>query len=200
MLEPKTFIFIGLPGSGKGTQVKELQEYIKGEDPEREQFALSTGVKFRDFIKGDSYTQKLSKEVYETGALQPEFLAVWLWAQLFIDNIKGGEHMFIDGFPRILSEAKAFDSAIKFYKRECPYVLFLDVSKDVTKDRLRKRLTEEGRTDDLETAVEERLKWYDECVLPVIDFFRGNDTYDFHTINGDQTVEEVHSDILKVIN
>lgn len=200
MPKPQTFIFMGLPGSGKGTQVTLLQEYIKKQDPDTPQYALSTGEKFREFIKGDGYTHQKAREALTKGELMPEFLAVWMWGSMFVENLKGDEHMFVDGFPRIATEAEMFHSAMKFYEREKPYVLYLHLAKEEVCDRLRKRLEKEGRTDDVEETVEERFRWYDKHVVPAIDFFRDKDEYEFCAINGGLTIEGVHNEILKAIS
>ena len=196
MKKPRTFIFTGLPGSGKGTQVDMLQKHMKEIDPSTPQFDLSTGEKFREFMQGDGHTQKKVKEVVSHGELLPEFLAVWMWSEMFVDNLKGDEHIFVDGFPRIYSEAEMFHSAMKFYEREKPYVLHLELTKDQSLERLHKR----GRDDDAEEIIEERFKWYDKFILPTIGFFKDKEEYEFCAINGGGTIDEVHSEILKAIS
>ena len=50
-LNKDTFIFIGASGSGKGTQVALLKEYIKKKDPETPIFYVQTGEYFREFVR-----------------------------------------------------------------------------------------------------------------------------------------------------
>ncbi|MCR4310962.1 MAG: nucleoside monophosphate kinase, partial [Candidatus Taylorbacteria bacterium] len=100
MAKPLTFIFTGPSGCGKGTQVELLKKYLEEKSPEIPQFHSYTGDGFRAFMKGTTLASKRAKEIQEAGELQPEFLAVWLWAGNLINNVTGAEHLFIDGSPR----------------------------------------------------------------------------------------------------
>jgi adenylate kinase family enzyme len=120
-----------------------------------------------------------------------------MWAQALIDNVRGREHIVVDGMPRSLDEAKILDTAISFYGRENPTVVFLNVSRAWAEDRLRGR----GRPDDVKAdVVARRLSWYDEDVAPAVEHYRNNSAYHFLEINGEQTPEEVFNDILKGLN
>jgi adenylate kinase len=194
-MTPHTFIFIGRSGSGKGTQVQLLRDYITDKDPDTAQFCLSTGDRFRSFLKTNSHSQMLSKKIMDAGGLQPSFLAVFMWAGAFIEEVQGGEHIFTDGFPRTRSEAEILHSAWWFYNRDNPYVIEIAVSKDES----RKRLLARGRADDNEEAIEERVNYYDKDVVPALDFYRNNDFYNFIAINGEQSAEKVHQDIVSAL-
>lgn len=191
-MKPHTFLFVGRSGCGKGTQKALLTSYLSQEDPTRRQFLLSTGDAFRELMERDSLTGRTVKEYLDHGRLMPVFLAVWIWSGAFIENIRGDEHIFIDGAPRLLPEAEAFDSAFKFYGREMPHVILVNVSKDAARERLMKR----GRSDDDAEAIERRLDWYDTLTRPALDFFKDNLDYHFIEVDGEQPVEAVHEDIL----
>ena len=133
---PKTFILMGRSGCGKGTQAKIIENLLKANDPHGVVFHLETGARFRDFVKGDSYSSKLAKVISETGSRQPDFLAVWNWAHIMVEELKGGEHIIIDGTPRSYEEALVLDTAMNFYGRERPYVIYLDVSREWSKRNL----------------------------------------------------------------
>jgi adenylate kinase family enzyme len=194
--KPQTFIFIGRSGCGKGTQAKLLQEKLELHTPITPVFYLETGARFRDFIQTNTYSSALSKDIMERGALQPEFLAVWNWAHLFIENLKGDEHLILDGTPRKLDEAEVLDSAMTFYGRLNPIVIFLDVSKEFSM----KRFVDRGRADDISIqAIEERMRWYDEHVVPAVRYYWQNPRYTLAHINGEQSIEDVHAEILKKI-
>lgn len=190
---PQTFIFGGPSGSGKGTQAALLAEHVKKKDPARKQFHFYTGDGFRRFIETEGYSNKLCRDIQVAGGLQPEFLAIYLWADSFIKNISGGEHFFIDGSPRKSAEAAALDSALQFYGREKPYMIVVNVSLDES----RRRLLARGRHDDTNDAIARRLGWYVEFVVPAINFFRNNPRYSFIEVNGEQEPEKVHEDIIK---
>lgn len=195
-MSPQTFIFIGRSGCGKGTQADLLQKYLKIQDPSREIFYLETGNRFRDFIKGEGLSNKLSFDIAEQGARQPDFLAVWMWAHLFIENLKGDEHIIIDGTPRSINEARVLDSAVRFYKREPAKVIYLNVSRVWAE----KRLHDRGRTDDRSLLeVKKRLDWFETDVLPAVNHLREHPEYQFLDIDGEQPLEEVHQEIIKRI-
>ncbi|MCA9353239.1 nucleoside monophosphate kinase [Candidatus Nomurabacteria bacterium] len=192
-----TIIFIGPSGCGKGTQVGLLQKYMEENDQEkRSVFYLESGKHFRDFISQSGYTAKLSKKVMNTGELQPSFLAVHVWSHLMIEQMDDNKHLIIDGTPRLLDEAKVLDGAFSFYGIEKVFVIHFNVSDDWS----RERLSERGRFDDKDKEeVEKRLTWYKKEVLPIVDYFRDAKRYEVLDINGEQTIEEVHQDIIKQI-
>ncbi len=192
-MNPKTFIFIGRSGCGKGTQAALLQEKLREKTPETSIFYLETGERFRDYIQSNTYSSNLSKQVMETGGLQPEFLAVWNWASILVEKMRGDEHLVLDGTPRKLDEAQVLDSAMQFYKREKPFVIFLDVSKEFSIARFKDR----GRADDKGLqSIEERMRWYEEHVVAAVRYYWQNDNYTLLHINGEQTIEQVHTEIV----
>lgn len=192
----KTFILTGRSGCGKGTQAKILEVFLQSMDPTRKVFHLETGSRFREFIKGNSFSNTLAKKIYEVGGRQPDFLAVWNWAHLMIEDLQGGEHMIIDGTPRSYEEALVLDSAMSFYNRERPYVIYIDVSRAWSKTHLQMRAKKEGRIDDLtEEDIDRRLDWFETDVMRAIKFFEQSNGYRFIHINGEQTIEKVAADI-----
>ena len=193
---PQNFIFIGRSGCGKGTQAKLLGEHLRKIDPQRNIFFLETGAVFRKFIQGENYTQKLSKQAYNDGVLQPEFLSIYMWSHILAENFKEDEHLIVDGTPRKFHEAGALHSIFDFYKREKPNLVFINVGEKWATDRLEGR----GRLDDNRDDVKMRLGWYKSDVLPAIDFYRNNPKYIFLEINGEQTVEKVHQDIMSKLD
>ncbi|MFC1623607.1 nucleoside monophosphate kinase [Patescibacteria group bacterium] len=194
-MEQKTYIFIGRSGCGKGTQIELLSEKLKEKNSEIGINYISTGKDLREFWEGDDYTHKLSKEIVDEGGLQPEFLVVYLWGQDLVRDMKGNEHLILDGTPRRLNEAEVLDSAIRFYQRENPTVVYLNVSREWSTERLLGR----GRSDDEKEQIEKRLDWFDRDVMPAIEYFKKEALYNFVDINGEQTVEEVHQEIMEKI-
>ena len=190
----QTFIFIGRSGSGKGTQSLLLQKFLSKKYQDIPIVYIETGEYFRKYIKGSGYTWERAREVYDAGGRQPDFLAVWVWAQVFLEKLKKDQHLIFDGTPRSLGEAEMLHTALPFYERKNPIVVFLDASQEWSEERLRER----GRTDDLDSkTIARRLSWYEKDVLPAINFYKGNSTYKFLHINAEQTPEEVHKEILK---
>ena len=192
----ETFIFIGASGSGKGTQVALLKEYLAKKEPESPIFYVQTGEHFREFIKGDTYAAHIAREVQERGDLQPSFLAMWLWSELFVKNLTGNEHIILDGAPRTLSEAHHLDIAMKFFKREQPVVIYLKVHREWSFKHLMARAEKEGRKDDTADSINRRLDWFDHDVVPAINYYRRDRDYDFIEVNGERSIEEVHREII----
>jgi adenylate kinase len=191
-MELQNFIFIGMSGCGKGTQAKLLQEHLKKIDPTRDTFYMQTGAVFREYIKGDTHTQKLSHEIYTSGGLQPEFLSIYMWADTFSKNFKGTEHLIVDGTPRKVHEAGVLHSIFEFYKRNAkPHLIFIKVGKEWAFEKLiaRKRL------DDSEDDIKRRLAWYDSEVAPTVEYYRNNPYYHFVEVNGEQSIEEVFEEL-----
>lgn len=195
-MQPETFIFIGKSGCGKGTQAEFLMNSLKEKDQTKEIFYLESGQRFRDFIaEGSTWASQLAKEVNMTGGLQPEFLAVWVWADLMIKNLKGGEHLVLDGVPRKLHEAPVLLKALRFFRREKINVIFINVSDEWATERMMER----QRGDDKKASIEKRLGWYKTDVAPVVEYYRTHEDYHFIEINGEQGRDKVHEDILKAI-
>lgn len=194
-MQPQTFIFFGPSGSGKGTQAKLLIEKLKERDPENKVLYIETGQKFREFAEEASLTSKLVKEVIGAGGLIPEFLPIWIWSEFLVRRISGPEHLVLDGLSRRVDEAPILDSAMKFYKRENPFVISIKLSREDAAERLRNR----KRADDTNLDIEKRLAWYDSNVVPAINYFRDNPYYRFIELDGSRPIEEVHADLLSQI-
>lgn len=191
-MHPQTFLFIGRSGCGKGTQAELLAAYLKKIDPTRGIFRLETGNAFREFIASDGYSQSLSRETYEKGGIQPEFLVIWIWGSAFVKRLQADDHLILDGTPRKFHEAHVLDSAFKFYRRRKPHFIFLNVSREWAKNRLEAR----KRADDTARDIQARLDWYETDVVKAIAVFRGNPDYHFIDVDGEQPIEKVHRDIV----
>lgn len=188
----QTFIFIGRSGCGKGTQARLLSDYLKKIRPEQNSLYISSGAEIREFIKGDSFTQKIVKEIYDKGGLQPEFLAVYLWSGIYVRAYTGNENVIMDGMPRKYHEAAILDSVFDFYKLPRPLVIHLEISNEESK----KRLLARKRFDDIEAEIANRLSWYETDVVPTIEYYKNNEKYRFIKVDGERSIEEIHQDII----
>jgi adenylate kinase family enzyme len=191
-----TIIFIGRSGCGKGTQAALLKDRIhrfdKAQDPI---LYVETGEHFRNFIRGRSYSSKRSKEVYEKDERQPNFLAGWMWANILIQEMEPEMHLVFDGAPRARAEAELLTTALQFYGRERPTVIHIDVSRKWAEEHLLAR----GRADDKTLAkITKRLDWFERDVVPAIAYFKSDPYYRVIEVDGEQTIEEVHRDIVAV--
>ena len=192
-MEKKFFIFIGRSGSGKGTQTALLKEYLEKKG-HTDVIHITTGGGFREFITQDNYIARLSKTVNETGGLQPEFLAVWNWANIFINQLKENETVILDGAPRKAFEASVLHSVVTFLEYKDPVVVYVDVLESFAKANLISR----GREDDKnEKEVDAKMSWFEEDVLSALDVYIHDPRYKVLHVNGNQSIDEVHKELVE---
>jgi adenylate kinase family enzyme len=93
----------------------------------------------------------------------------------------------------IVYQAHIIDTAIDFYSRLRPHVLYLKISRETSKARMIAR----RRMDDINAAeIERRLNWFESDVLPAVEYFRKYSKYNFIELDGDQSVEAVQRELL----
>ena len=192
MKKPNAFIMIGRSGCGKGTQVELLIKYLGDHDKESKTIEIESGSILRDYAKGDSFPQKRCKEIMGSGKLIPEFLMIGLWANKILLEVNGSQNIVCDGTPRRLHEAMVLNSVFDFYGFDKPAVIYVDVSREWSKQRLLAR----KRADDTEKDIENRLDWFETDVFPTLNYFKDNLAYNFVRVNGEQSIEEVHQEIM----
>lgn len=191
----RAYIFFGRSGSGKGTQAKMLCDYLE-EKTGRKSLYVETGEMFRKFKNEETYSSSLTKDVMEKGGLMPEFLPIWIWSDVLVKNYTGEENLILDGLSRRIDEAPVLDSALSFYRFNNPYVIYIDVPREKAFDMMKSR----GRADDSDEYINERLDWFEDDVVPAINYFRNNFKYKFTPIDGTKSIEEVHKEILEKIS
>lgn len=203
-------IFIAPPAAGKGTQAKILCEKYG-------LLHISTG----DLLR------KASKENLELQAKMNagEFIDDSIILNLIeqeINTLQGKNGYVLDGFPRNMEQAKAFDYMI----HDKHLVIYIEVSKDIARNRILGRLycPQCGasynefvienqpknfnicdkchsdlikRTDDTESTFENRFDVYLEHTEPLLKYYRSQNV--LHTIDGNQDTMKVHSDIVEVL-
>lgn len=99
------FIFIGPPGSGKGTQTKLLSKDYNLPH-------IDTGSLLREEVSAGSENGKLANSFMEKGQLVPiELVSQIIKNRLLKDDCKNG--FILDGYPRSLEQAEALDNILK---------------------------------------------------------------------------------------
>ena len=195
MKEPLVFILIGRSGCGKGTQAKLLIKYLQDNNL-GETLYIYTGDKLRAFVeKEKTLSARYGKSKMKAGDILPSFLAIWFWSGSLIEGVNENNNVIMDGSPRTLLEAMMVDDAMEFYGRSRVASIFLETSEEWST----KRLLEGGRGDDSLQSIKERLEFFEKDVMPVIDYYSGKSRHKLTRINGEQSVEEVHKEILEKV-
>jgi adenylate kinase family enzyme len=193
-MAPMAYVFIGRSGSGKGTQVQSLLDEFKKKNVKF--LHIETGALLREYAKGDSYVQKIVRDLIGTGQLAPDPVIIGLWINYIVKNFTGTEQLIFDGAPRKLIEAVFLDNTMRFLHIEKYQILFIDVSRETCIERLMTR----SRSDDVASAIENRMNWFDRDVLPALEFFRTNKDCTVIGINGEQTPDAIHEEIMRKIH
>ncbi|HCO39696.1 MAG: adenylate kinase [Aquificota bacterium] len=206
-------VFLGPPGSGKGTQAKRLSK-------EMGLLHISTGDLLREAVKNGTPLGKKAKEYMDKGELVPDEVVISLIEEVMPKD--GG--FILDGFPRTVPQAIALEEMLKKYGRDVDKVVLFEISEEVVVDRLSGRLTcsvcgavyhirynppkQEGicdlcggkliqREDDKEEVVRRRFKVYREQTAPLIEFYEKR--HKLIRLDATKDVEEVHSRLLEVL-
>ena len=207
-------VFIGSPGSGKGTQSLRLvktQSFIQ----------LSTGDIFRENIKNKTELGLLAKSYIDKGKLVPDQVTQNMIRD-FIKDIPQEQSMVWDGFPRNLVQAEAFKVLLKEKNRKLTSVIYFKISDKKVIQRLSGRLyavksgltyhktskapKKEGfcdvsgealitRTDDTEEVISSRLKVFYKETEPLLNYYKKKNL--LLEINADQATEKVSKEIFK---
>lgn len=190
----KTFIFFGIAGSGKGTQAKLLEDYLKNHDG-LETVYFSSGVEYRKIIESGTETSVLIKNILNNGWLVPDFLTNSVFSNVIINSIAANKHLITDGYPRTFLQSQFFERAMQFYNRRDVRIIYIELSETEGIKRMKLR----GRPDDTDAGIARRFDEYINKIVPAMDYFKGKENCKIYTINGDQTVEKVHQDIIKYL-
>lgn len=157
-------IFLGPPGSGKGTQAKLLSERLQVP-------AISTGEILRGAVRAGTPLGLQAKATMEAGELVSDDLMVALIRDRVAEK-DASRGFILDGFPRTVEQAEALDRLLTGNGPGLSMVLNLSVPEAVIVDRLRGRSKEEGRADDRPDTILERLRVYHQKTEPLADFYR----------------------------
>jgi adenylate kinase len=158
-------LLVGPPGAGKGTQAVLLSNAFSIP-------AISTGDIFRANVRDETPLGVEAKGFMDRGEYVPDTLTNALVA----DRLAHAdcEHGFLlDGYPRTLDQVRALDEVLVAQGNQLDVVVELTVDPDVVIDRIRARATEQGRTDDTEDVMRNRLELYARETAPLIQVYGG---------------------------
>ena len=174
-------VFLGPPGSGKGTQAAQLAKRLGVP-------AISTGEILREAVRQKTPLGRKAQAIMESGELVPDPLIVELIAErLGQPDARGG--FILDGFPRTLAQARSFETILSGNGDALSAVLNFSVPEADLTERMLGRAAAEGRADDRPETIRERLRVYREKTEPLVGFYRDRDL--LVEIDGVGSVEEV---------
>lgn len=191
MQKYRTFLIVGAPGSGKGTQGK-----ILGTIPRF--YHCACGDVFRALDTRTELGQKFV-EYSSRGVLVPDDLTVQLWKARISDHVRSHifkpdiDSLILDGIPRNVEQAKIMKDIIdvkKVFHLSCP-------DRQALVGRLRKRALKDNRFDDAsEDVIRRRLETYEKESKPVIEYYGPSLVKD---VDATQAPVKVAFDILQTI-
>ena len=193
MNSPKTLIFVGRSGAGKGTQLELLKVLLSEKYPETKVCSLDMGNIYRAFFKNEGYVQDIARDLsMNQGKFQPDFLTNALFVSNAVTFIDGTSHVIIDGFPRSVSQLGIVRELLDYTKRAAPTVINIEVSREDVKERMLKR----GRGDDSSEKIDSRLDEYDRTVVPMLASMAQDSFFSYVEIDGSRVPELVHADLV----
>ncbi|EQA51820.1 AAA domain protein [Leptospira kmetyi serovar Malaysia str. Bejo-Iso9] len=178
---------MGPPGAGKGTQAKILCERLS--IPQ-----ISTGDILREAVKNQTAMGIEAKRYMDAGDLVPDSVVIGIIKDRIREaDCKNG--FLLDGFPRTVEQADALDALLKGENKSIDKAINLQVPDEELLKRLLSRAEIEGRADDNEATIKNRLDNYNKKTLPLLDFYAAQKK--LSQVNGVGTLEEVTSLIQK---
>ena len=203
-------MLLGAPASGKGTQATRLAERF-------DLVHVSTGEMLRQACAEGSDLGILADEYLSDGQLVPDHLVV----ELVLDALDRSPSGFVmDGFPRNLPQAKAFDTMMEQRNLPLDAVILIEVAEPILVARGTGRRVDpitgqvyhllfapppreiaervEQRDDDSEQVVKERLNIYQRTTSEVIAHYQQQDL--LMRVDGSGPPEQVFAHILELLS
>jgi adenylate kinase len=182
-------LIVGPQGSGKGTQGARIAEALGIP-------ALSTGDIFRGAIRERSELGTRVQATIEAGDLVSDALTF----EVVRDRLQQGDAaggFLLDGFPRNLGQVGMLDRYLDERDEPLTGVIELGVPRAVSIERLTERAREQGRTDDTEEVIANRLAIYERETAPILEVYRDHGLVD--TIDGVGSMDAITARILHAL-
>ncbi len=210
-------IFLGPPGSGKGTQAKRLLD--SHGIPQ-----ISTGDLLREAVRNDTPIGREANGYMTAGDLVPDRLVISLVLKR-IERPDCGDGFILDGFPRTLAQAEALEEALKEKERPVEVVVNLELDAgEVVKRLVGRRVCPNGhgewhirfnppkkanrcdkcgdpliqREDDQEESIRTRMEAYARDTEPLIDYYQKKGV--LHTINALGNLDDITGKIERIFS
>jgi adenylate kinase len=177
----RRILLLGPPGSGKGTQAETLVAELG--IPQ-----ISTGEMLRAAVAAGTAVGIEAKSYMDRGDLVPDSVVISVAGERLAED-DAADGFILDGFPRTAAQAIALDDLLDQLGTRLERCVALVVGENAIVLRLRKRAEIEGRSDDNEETIRNRMSVYHESTRPLIDYYRGKGL--LAEVDGMGTPEEV---------
>lgn len=183
-------ILFGPPGAGKGTQAIKIAEKFGWKH-------VSTGDILRAEVSQGTPLGLKVKSVMDAGHLVSDELLIEIMESVFVKN-SSLPGFVLDGFPRTLNQAQELDIMLEKLGHSVTLVLALEVNEEELVSRLLKRSQEQGRLDDTQEVIKNRLVQYHHHTKPLIDYYMKKGIY--KEVFGVGSIEDIFTQLLSEIN
>ena len=176
---------LGRSGAGKRSQIELLMKDTGFS-------VVQTGDMLRERARKNDVVGDRLRYVLDNGLLVPTPIVFSLWMPILEHayNNPGVLGIIFDGNPRKLYEAQMLEEVLAMFEWQDFFrVCYLNVSREVAKQRLLLRM----REDDKAEKIESRLDWFESEVQPVIDYYKNKGV--LCDINGEQPIEGVYKEL-----
>ena len=156
-------LIVGPQGSGKGTQGVRIAEAFGIP-------AISTGDVFRGAVAAGTPLGEQVKAIIEAGDLVPDELTSAVVRER-LSQPDAAEGFLLDGYPRNVAQVMHLDEFLEGRGEAIDAVIELDVPRDESIARLSRRAAEQGRSDDTEEGIANRLAIYERETAPILEIY-----------------------------
>jgi adenylate kinase len=182
-------VLLAPPGAGKGTQGTRLAELYGVPH-------IATGDLLRAHVaEGTEIGQRVGAQL-DAGKLVPDDLVL----DMVRDAITAPEAdagYILDGYPRTMKQAVEGSEQAQALGKGAQVAVYLAADPEELERRLLKRAQEQGRGDDTQEVIRERLETYRRETAPVIDYYRRRGL--LVEVDGMQPIEAVTRDITEKV-
>ena len=174
-------ILLGPPGSGKGTQGEILARRIGVP-------RISTGDLLRNAVERRTPLGQRARSYMDQGLLVPDEVIIGLIDEV-LSSREAAVGVVMDGFPRTVTQAEAVDRSLAARERAVDHVVNIVVPENELLRRMIGRAREQGRSDDTEQTIRQRLRVYEEQTAPLVQYYEARALV--RTVDGLGDVEEI---------
>lgn len=184
-----TVLFIGRPGSGKGTQAKLLGEHLGW-------VRLSSGDRFKTLRDSTGALGDRIRAAYDKGEYMPDWFADYILESGIVE-LDPETGIVAEGFGRTRTQAAHLRDILGWLGRRM-VVVHLDVPEEVAMTRMMERSKTEHRPDsDDAKKIQSRFAEYEENTGPALEYFREHGLV--VEIDGTLTPEQIAEEVMKKI-